>query len=157
MTERKLKNRLAKEEEKEYAERHQSKVKDITITIEWKKSKMWGNNPHAEANIHFANGMYKNVEGYTCSGCGYDKESTVIAQIFNDFLKYKLWEREEMDNSKAPYGIRLDFLYSPHYEGGVGTNCYYSISEFIGGKFIHISSGKTFDVYKFTMNEGGQQ
>lgn len=39
-----------------------------------------------------------------------------------------------------------------YFEGGVGTSCYYSIAEFIGGKFENISSGKTFDVYQYTEN-----
>jgi hypothetical protein len=152
MTARKLKNRLKKEEEKEQAERNQKPVKDMTISIEWKKSYMWGNNPNAEVTVIYEDGSYIISSGYKCSGCGYDKESTVIAQIFNQFLKYKLWQRENMDNSNKPYGISLDFNYNPYYSGGVGTNCYYRVAEFIGGKFERITSGKTYDVYKFTMN-----
>jgi len=153
ITERKLKNRLKKEEEKENKEKNQLPVKEIVITIEWKKSKTWGNCPRAEARVHTKDGRFLMTNNYYASGYGYDKESTVISQIFNEYLKYKLWEIE--DNKKkqkeVPYGIRLDYDFSPYYEGGVGASCYYAISEFIGGKFELIANGKTFDVYKFTM------
>jgi hypothetical protein len=150
MTERKLKNRIAKEEAKEIGERNQKPVKDATITIEWKKSQTWGNCPRAEIDVRFEDGTYGRGTGYYASGCGYDKESTVVAQACNEFFRYLLWNREDMDNSKHPYGIRLDYLYSPHFEGGVGTSCYYSIFEFLGYEFKRISSGKTFDVYQIT-------
>ena len=76
-------------------ERNQRPIKSITISIEWRKSHMWGFNPHAEAKIEYKksngqDGGFERRNGYTCGGCGYDKKSTVIAQIFNDFLKYKL-------------------------------------------------------------------
>jgi hypothetical protein len=126
----------------------------MTITIEWKKSSTWGNCPRAYASLQFADGSYYTTDNnYYASGCGYDKESTVIASIFNDFLRYKLWQREDKDNTDKPYGISLNYDYSPYFDGGIGTSCYYSISEFIGGEFKHIASGKTFDVYTFTTKE----
>ena len=83
----------------------------------------------------------------------------MIANVFNAYLKYKLWNLSPEqrkggngsgDAGKAPYGIHVYSDGHPHYGGGIGTNCYYRIAEYIGGKFEHISSGKTFDVYKFT-------
>jgi hypothetical protein len=155
-------------------EQNQRPVKELKITIEWAKSRMWGSNPHAEAHVIFHKdneiGMKSLSQGgYSCSGCGYDKESTVIASIFNDFLKYKLWKKTIEDSKggeggkmgeyhgKAPYGIRAskheDIEYRG-FSGGIGTNCYYSIAEFIGGKFERIASGKTFDVYRYI--DGGE-
>lgn len=163
-------NRKAREEKKELArieaEKAQPEIKEMTITIEWKKSRMWGHNPHAKAEITFKDdragpwnsGFYR-TDTYTCSGCGYDKESTVIAKIFNDYLKYKLWNMTDEqikggngsgDIGKAPYGVRSYTFNSRHYGGGIGADCYYAISEFIGGKFQHIASGETFDVFKYT-------
>ena len=154
MTARKLKNRLTKEMEQEDRERSQKPVKSLTISIEWRRSQMWGMNPHAEASVYFKDGTFERNDGYTAGGYGYDKESTVIAHIFNEYLRYKLWQREDMDNSKAPYGVSLTFDWSPSFGWGVGTSCYYAIAEFIGGKFEDVTHGKTFDVYKFTMDEG---
>jgi hypothetical protein len=31
----------------------------------------------------------------------------------------------------------------------IGTSCYYNVSEFIGGKFKCVASGKTFDVFEY--------
>lgn len=148
-------------------ERNQPHIKSLTITIEWKKSRTWGNNPHAEVQVEYKEpiapygGTFERRNGYTASGCGYDKESTVIAEIFNDFLKYKLYQTNLSTEPKyyrngekhaTPYGvtIRPDYKY---FAGGIGTSCYTAISEYIGGTFEHVASGKTFDVYKYTDNE----
>jgi hypothetical protein len=61
---------------------------------------------------------------------------------------YKLYQEDILNNEKKPYG----FTCSPewkHYNGGVGTSCYYNVSEFIGGKFKCVASGKTFDVFEY--------
>jgi len=151
-------------------EMDQAHVKQLTITIEWKKSRTWGSNPHAEVRVEYyetprnSYGRFEHKDGYTCSGCGYDKESTVIAQVFNDFLKYKLWAMSEEqikgnhgsgDEGPAPYGI-TNYDMGRGYSGGIGTNCYYRIAEYIGGKFEHVASGKMFDVYRYTDNESGE-
>ena len=110
---------------------------------------MWGYNPHATARVYFKGGGYEYREGYTATGCGYDKESTVIAQIFNDFLKYKLYKKYI---EEKPYGItigRNDKYAERYYDGGVGISCYYKISEYIGGQFINRASGKTYDSYEY--------
>ena len=127
------------------AEKNQKPVKSLTIAITWTKSRLWGMNPHAEAKVEYHDGTFNKQDGFTASGCGYDKESTVIAQIFNQFLKYKLHDMAISEKPNKPYGMtRL------YYDGGIGTSCYRAISEFIGGKFESIASGKTFDVFKYT-------
>ena len=164
--------REAKKLQKEIAriesEKNQKPVSEIVINIEWKRSTTWGPNPNCEARVHFKDGDYETSPTFKCSGCGYDKESTVIADVFNQYLKYKLWQKaaqilkpkkEYSYNPVShihPYGI---YLPSKDYNrvsfnGRVGTNCYKQISEFIGGKFEHVSGGKSFDVYKYTDNEG---
>lgn len=177
-TEQKEANRIAKKKqnainkylaEKE-TERNQKPVKQMTITIEWKKSKTWGNCPRAYAEISFYDGSWHRTDAkYYASGYGYDKESTVIAEIFNEFLKYKLWAKSLGDfvrndhswksEGGSPYGVRASVYDSEElgiqkefrcFEGGIGVNCYYDISEFIGGKFERIASGNTFDVYRYT-------
>jgi len=148
----------AKKEEKEFqrieSEKNQKPVKSIAISIEWKKSRTWGSNPKLDADIYFKDGTYASFSA-TCSGCGYDKESTVIADVFNTFLKYKLYgEFQPCDNPRdkdgLPYGIYLGQY--RHFSGGIGTNCYHSIAQAIGGKFERIASGKTYDAYKYTDN-----
>lgn len=152
-TARRTYNKLVKENNIELGERLQKPVKEITINIEWKRSATWGMNPHATANVKYADGSYQNVGGYTCRGCGYDKESTIIANIFNDVLKYRLWDMQDNNQTEnTPYGIYWDNEFSPRFDKGIGVSCYYKISTFIGGKLERIASSKSFDCYKFTMN-----
>lgn len=160
LTPRQIANRAKKEAKRIEIEKNQKRVKEITINIEWVKSRMWGNCPRCEAKVFFQDGSFERSETFKAGGCGYDKESTVIASAFNKYLKYKLWElipeqREgghgSLDVGKAPYGIN-NYNNHPSFAGGIGSECYYKISEYIGGKFDHVSSGKTFDVYKYTDN-----
>jgi hypothetical protein len=143
---RRMARKALKEQAKIEAEKNQPPINKMTITIEWRNSRMWGSNPYAEAIVVFKNGNSLRSETFTCSGCGYDKESTVIADLFNAFLKYKLYIVNE-DKAPTPYGISAGN--NKYYSGGIGTECYYKISEFIGGEFKRVASGKTFDVYEY--------
>lgn len=142
-------------------EQNQKQVKRILFTIEWKKSSQWGHNPNLECEVYYHDGSFERSPIFKCSGCGYDKESTVIADAFNEYLKYKLWEKDMSDNDKNPYGVRkgsytsslgnnIDYV---SYSGGIGMNCYNTIGKFIGGEFKRVASGKTFDVYEYIDNE----
>lgn len=170
MTPRKIANRIKKQVAEIEGHKAQKPVKDLTIKIEWRKSRMWGMNPHAEVEVSFNDGTFERRDGYTVSGCGYDKESTVIAEIFNDFLRYKLYEKRELksrinrEETTHPYGVYYynggtiapkegDYYYrKPSYNGGVGTSCYYKIAKFIGGTFESVAQGSNFGVYKYTDN-----
>ena len=151
---RKEAKRVAKEQARVEAEKNQKEVERMVVSIVWKRSRTWGHNPIATAEVTYKDGYTARGE-YTASGCGYDKESTVIAAAFNEFLKYKLHGVSKAKQKKSPYGIRFyeykDFP-SHYYEGGVGTSCYESISKFIGGQFKRILSGKTTDVYEYIDN-----
>jgi hypothetical protein len=157
-TEQKNANKLARQEAlkeskrlaKIQREKNQKPVKEITFSIEWKKSRMWGYNPHLTAKCYHKDNTYTEVTA-TASGCGYDKESQVIADAFNQLLKYKLYNLEEHEGIKIPYGIYLQDHYKG-FSGGIGVSCYYEIGEAIGGKFEKLASGKTYDCYKYTDN-----
>jgi hypothetical protein len=138
---RKEAKRLAKIE----TERNQKPVKCIEFSIEWKKSRTWGNCPRLDAFIEYKDGTTARVSSYA-SGCGYCKESTVIADVFNTALKYKIYQMPE--GVKLPYGIRSD--YYKGFSGGIGVNSYYDIATAIGGEFKRVATGKTFDAYKYT-------
>ena len=157
--ERKAVKDAAKEAARVEREKNQKPVKSMKITIEWSRSRTWGSCPNAEAVIFYHDGTAERRGGYRASGCGYDKESTVVSQIFNDFLKYKLWNlspeqikvgHETGDKGPAPYGVNSYNENHRSYGDGIGVNCYYAISEYIGGKFVNVASGKTFDVYEYT-------
>ena len=130
------------------AKKSQKQVEFIEISIEWKKSKLYGFNPHLSARIKHTDSTFSYFDS-KCSGYGYDKESTVIADLFNNFLSYALYNIDINDNN-LPYGIskgqNTEYRY---YCGGIGTNCYYRISQFIGGEFKRVGTGKSFDCYNF--------
>lgn len=113
----------------------------ITITSEWKKNRNYGLNPHASAYIVTENSV-KQTKVYKASGCGYDKESTVVADLLNDIKD--LFTIPEGD---LPYGLsRGDYT----FHGGIGMTCYYRIMEVLGGKLEHITGTKTVDVWRIT-------
>lgn len=173
LTERQKTNRIKKEFLVVENEKNQREVESLTITIEWKRSATWGSNPNATVEVTYKSGenrFYRDQQVFKCSGCGYDKESTVIAEIFNKYLKYKLYQKHEwkdrinQKDTNHPYGVyyyngdiekqdESGYIYKPSFNGGVGTECYYKIAEFIGGKFENVANGKTFGAFKYTNNK----
>jgi len=153
-------------------EREVSKIKTVCnagilieckISMEWKRSRMWGNNPTAECWYSYtdAEGQYRTgyVKSGSIGGCGYDKGSTAVAECLNqinEVLKPLYVKKDkatkqipnsqsEVNRSLFGYGSGYGIL--PSIEGGVGVSCYPKIFESIGYKFATQASGKTFDVY----------
>ena len=151
--EQKTANKVARQEQKAIAkkfaqieaDKNQKPVNCITFSIEWSKA----GHPTCTAKVHYTDGTAQEITA-RAGGWGYCKESTVIADIFNASLKYKIYQLKEV--VKVPYGINL-YNNRFYFAGGVGTSCYYQIAEFIGGKFERVASGKTYDAFKFTFNE----
>lgn len=112
----------------------------ISINVEWKKSSVWGHNPHAEARDN------KGIYTYgTASGCGYDKESSAVASALNannSILKilYTIKENALKDgktdkdktactnrDNRDCCGYGAGYSAMPYFEGGVGVNCFWAI------------------------------
>ena len=97
----------------------------ITINVDWVKNRTWGYNPHA--TIYTNNG---NITEGSASGCGYDKESTAIAEALNknnDILKLlytfknkKMTAKKTNNHDILGYGSGYGVL--PYFEGGVGVS-----------------------------------
>lgn len=132
----------------------------VTVSIEWKKSRMWGSNPKAEARVMDAGGNFAGMY-YTdnISGCGYDKESTAVAQAVNQspvFLRalYEYKEQHGADKKNHElFGYGSGYGVLPHLEGGVGVSCFPRIMEKIGFDFKNTASGKAFDVYTISKKQ----
>ena len=130
----------------------------VKITIEWSKSKTWGTNPHGDAIVvtKGKDGIdSKRFETGGVTGCGFDKESTAIANLLNQVnavLKpmYKLKDKNINMASRELFGYGSGYGLLPHIEGGVGVSCYPKIFASIGFKFEGIAHGKNFDVYQIT-------
>ena len=141
-----------KEFERIQARKNQKPVARIVITVEWKSSRTWGSNPHASYQVQFKDGSWgRNKKDITCGGCGSDKLSTVIAEIFNELLAYKLYRIKK--EKKVPYGICNHGTSDPYYGGGIGIGCYSNISTFIGGEFRGITETKSVDVFEYIAKE----
>lgn len=149
-TERGIMNFLARknEENKNKASRR-CDIKKLEIDIEWSRSKVWGFCPTASYCVTYKDGTsdYENRASHA-SGCGYDKVSTVVAEICNKVLSGKLYAKRKA-KVNIPYGVSLS-PYFPRFDGGVGMGCYYGIAEFLGGNLKHVASGKNFDKWEFT-------
>lgn len=159
------------------AEKNQKPVQSLTITIEWKKSRMWGYNPHATGQVSYKDGTGDRFYA-KASGCGYDKKSQVIADLFNQVLKYKLWNKAIMSKTFVdrwghkpsevgefrPYGITAprkgecetyesstgaNIIKCRYFCGGIGAECYRDISKYIGGKWEQIVNTSTCDVFRY--------
>lgn len=144
--------RQAKMKEEVEKWKNQPEIKLLKISIVWKKSRTWGNCPRMYAEAITTDDRILRAESYA-SGYGYCKESTVIADAFNAFLRYKLYQVEDWKNK--PYGIynrSYEEINRRGFEGGVGTGCYYKIGEFIGGRFEHTYCGKSEDGYEWRVN-----
>jgi len=135
---------------------------ELVITIEWKKSYMWGTNPRAYTNYGFTS--------ESIGGCGYDKKSTALAQALNSHkpLLKLLYEKKNnaLKNPKTEYtGVNGDkgthqsqinqevlgygsgYRILPYFEGGVGTNSHKRIIEGLGLSFGHITNTPNTDVF----------
>jgi len=130
------------------ARAEQPDVVRLVMNTEWRKSRTWGNCPHINWTCEFADGTYKSGNE-TVGGCGYDKESTCMAEIFEKCLSGMLW-RKRKSKKEVPYGLRVKDTWFPHFSGGVGVSCYYRIAEWLGGKMEHTGWTDRSDSYIVT-------
>ena len=150
-----INNRLNKEKAYHEAIAEGNEIKEIRISVEWKKSATWGMNPTASVEIYTTdkegNSKYSQFTG-TASGCGYDKLSASIATAINgspDFMKLLYATYEKKGKINKPYGVSFS-EYGAYLSGGVGVSSYRSVFEWLGYSFNSIASGKTFDVFTVT-------
>lgn len=160
---RKREKAIRESQAKVEAQKAQKPVKRIDISIEWKKS-TYGWSPNAQARVWFHDGSFEVSKSYRAGGGGYDKESTVVAEIFTDYLGYKLHDQSAWINDGSvlyrgehkPYGMHIksqdDGYTWAYYAGGIGMSCYHDIAKFIGGELEKTGTGKSFDCYRYNDN-----
>lgn len=129
------------------------------ISVEWKKSRMWGNNPTAQAHVIVKDETYgRSSDRYnsgSIGGCGYDKQSTAVANSLNQsnsFLKllYTLKDQNPTIDNRELFGYGSGNGILPYLEGGVGVSCYPTIFEKVGFEFKYKVNGKSFDYFEIT-------
>jgi hypothetical protein len=116
----------------------------LTLSVEWKRSQMWGKNPRACTNYGF--------NGSSIGGCGYDKLSTATAEALNSFLPLlkRLYVEKDAhinipNRELLGYGSGHGLL--PAFEGGVGVECHQRICEALGLSMSHIVNTPNADVF----------
>ena len=90
------------------------------------------------------------IEGKYTGGWGYDKLSSAISEVLNEYLPLKellynykekyLFENKliQADNRNI-FGYGSGYGILPYFEGGVGTSCYYKILDTIGLELKNIN------------------
>lgn len=149
-----------KKQDKLLRARDAEEIRSVSISIDWKRSAMWGYNPTATVII---NGIYEFTG--TASGCGYDKRTAAVGAALNqsDIIKKMLYTAKEKALKKAPARIRnnpessnADLIHYgagygvlPYFEGGVGMTSFRGVFEACGLKCTHTHETKTTDYYYF--------
>lgn len=142
--------------------------KEIRIDVSWKKSRNWGANPTAEVWSDEYLGASRSL-----GGCGYDKESTAIAEPFNRskqmakiaiIAKYIDTKYKDMDwkekNKKGiytySYGVRFSIFHDNgiYWEGGVGASSFMNCLKTAGYKMDAEFHPKFNDCYKLSLKGG---
>lgn len=93
----------------------------IKISVEWKKSRKYGLNPHAVAQLIDENGTILKTVSSKTSGYGYDKLSQVVTECLYKLRIYK------------------------EYPSPAGINYVYSVLLEDGYKLYHLFNTKYFD------------
>lgn len=142
---------------------------DVSISVEWRKSSVWGYNPFATVTIHTADG-WKQYTG-TASGCGYDKLTAAVGSALNQslsVLKMLYTTKEDGLNNPPEFGrfngvtfddprtnaslIHYGAGYGalPYFEGGVGISSFFGVFEKCGFRCISQNETRTTNYYHFS-------
>lgn len=125
------------------------------VSVEWKRSTVWGKNPTATAKIKTANGTTV-LTGSPVSGCGFDKLSEAVARALNasNALKKVLYQKFEEALQNDPAASLRDVLGDgsgyelPALEGGCGVSTFREIFKNCGFVFEEVASGSSFNVFE---------
>lgn len=128
----------------------QSFTTPLIITVEWKRSRIWGMNPRASTNYGFV--------GSSISGCGYCKLSTATAEALNSFTPLVRLMYEKVNealkhglvNNRETLGYGSGHGILPYFEGGVGVTSHQKIVEGLGLKWSYITSTDSVDVFQIS-------
>ena len=111
--------------------------------MEWTSSRTWGANPKATIRVGYDSFVSGSISGY-----GYDKESTAIAEAFNQSEKLRGILYKNRDKISGKYGYhKKSFTLS----GGVGSNCFWMIFKACGYDVKHVAYGKMYDVWNIKL------
>lgn len=114
--------------------------------IDWVRNSIWGYCPRGTYRNGYEFNNYRSI-----TGCGYDKLSTLTANMFNNDLSLmklvcnKLYRYNINKNNiqdKLGDGIRISYGV-PYFEGAVGIECHITILKNLGLIAQHLDTRKT--------------
>lgn len=121
-------------------------------SIDWIKNRTWGYCPRGEYRNGHSYQEFKSV-----TGCGYDKLSTLTADMFNSdiyLISYianyieKHAINSENIQERLGYGIRISSGL-PHFASAVGVDCHKRILQKLGFKVTHNATNRS-DYIEYT-------
>jgi hypothetical protein len=139
-------------------------VENVSIFVQWHKSRTWGMNPTADIEVQTTTGKTYRATG-TASGCGYDKLTAAIGSALNeiDSIRKMLCEcKENALNNGVTSGNKYNpgnsaFIHYgagygaiPYFEGGVGMSSFEGVFNACNLKLTHQNNSKTTNYYFFT-------
>lgn len=155
--ENKYKNDLEKDISRLDTIANAADIQSISVSIVWKKSRVWGYNPTAEVRIETSKGYSYNTG--TASGCGYDKRSAAVGSALNglnaavkllcDLKESNMLENENKYSNADYIAYGAGYGAIPYYEGGVGYSCFDNIFNIAGFKRVCFNETKTTDYYYY--------
>lgn len=137
---------------------HAGRLESVNISVEWKKSRVWGYNPAARVAVIWIDndGNHRSGVYYgSASGCGYDKRSAAVGEALNQceavrgmLCRYanKRYNKDIRTGGRAIcYGCGYSSI--PYFEGGVGVSCFREAFELCGYEWIENTAGELSDFY----------
>lgn len=122
-------------------------VKEIKISVDWKRSQLYGLNPMAEVSAWTEKGEVYITKSRRVTGYGFCKLSTAVAEALND-NKAIMSIMHVCESENLPYGVNA-FHRQPNaiFVGGVGVDCYFEVFDAIGLVCTEVSNADTFNSY----------
>lgn len=122
------------------------RINSARCEIDWVKNRTWGNCPEGCYHNGFKYQEFKSVTGY-----GYDKLSTLTANMFNsdnnlialvmDYIETHHINKDNIED-KLDYGIKI-YDGMPYFSHGVGIDCHKRILLKLGFKVQHFETRKS--------------
>lgn len=123
-------------------------IKCLEVRIIHCESRIWGYVPKAYYTVVFDDNTSSDGKSSSQTGCGYDKISSALAEVFNDVAKGMAYRKRK--KKEKPYGIGKDLNNLPYFQGGIGESCYFKIARFLGLKKIVVHRGSVENFYTFS-------
>lgn len=123
-----------------------------TINVEFSR------NHQARAVLRYKSttGRYNTIESGSTHGWGYDKESTAMADCFNEapeFMKLLLDARAKKKNISHGANLCIGKPWLPYWEGGVGATSINYVFRDMGYEVRDIPAGEHMSIYEYNLKK----